>query len=135
AWIWVRPYEAQPESPDPEYPFWLNTGRVVEHWHSGSMTRRIPVLHKAMPSAYVELHPADAKALGIRNGNMVRLVTRRGSMEFPAAIDKRGRPQRGMVFVPFFDEGKLINELTLDAFCPISKQPDYKKCSVRVEKV
>lgn len=135
AWIWVRPYEAPPEVPDTEYPFWLNTGRVVEHWHSGSMTRRIPVLHKAMPSAYVELHPADAKEMGIRNGNLVRLVTRRGTMELPAAIDKRGRPQRGMVFVPFFDEGKLINDLTLDAFCPISKQPDYKKCAVRIEKV
>ncbi len=135
AWIWVRPYEAPPESPDAEYPFWLNTGRVVEHWHTGSMTRRIPVLHKAMPSAYVELHPADAKELGVRNGNTVRLVTRRGAIELPVAIDKRGRPQRGMVFVPFFDESKLINDLTLDAFCPISKQPDYKKCSVRVERV
>lgn len=135
AWIWVRPYEAPPEVPDEEYPFWLNTGRVVEHWHSGSMTRRIPVLHKAMPSAYVELHPADARELGIRNGNSVRLVTKRGSIVLPAAIDQRGRPQRGMVFVPFFDEAKLINDLTLDAFCPISKQPDYKKCSVRVERV
>jgi nitrate reductase NapA len=134
AWIWFRPYEAPPEVPDNEYPFWLNTGRVVEHWHTGTMTRRIPVLHKAMPAAYVELHPADAKALGIKTGDSVRLTSPRGTILLPAAIDRRGRPQKGMVFVPFFDEGKLINELTLDAFCPISKQPDYKKCAVRVEK-
>ncbi len=134
AWIWIRPYEPPPEEPDAEYPFWLNTGRVLEHWHSGSMTRRIPILHQAVPAAYVELHPQDAKRLGIRNGDRVRLVSRRGSITLPAAIDQRGRPSRGQVFVPFFDESVLINELTLDAFCPISKQPDYKKCAVKVER-
>jgi nitrate reductase (cytochrome) len=134
AWIWFRPYEPAAESPDKEYPFWLNTGRVVEHWHTGSMTRRIPVLHQAMPSAYVELHPADAKRIGVKNGDRVKLVSRRGSLVLPALIDRRGRPPEGQVFVPFFDENLLINELTLDAFCPISKQPDYKKCAVRVEK-
>ena len=133
AWIWFRPYEPPAESPDKEYPFWLNTGRVVEHWHSGSMTRRIPVLHQAVPNAYAELHPDDAKTLGVRNGGKVKLTSRRGSLVLPVAIDKRGRPPRGMVFVPFFDEHLLINELTLDAFCPISKQPDYKKCAVKVE--
>lgn len=135
AWIWARPYEAPPEQPDQEYPFWLNTGRVLEHWHTGSMTRRIPVLHQAVPGAYVELHPADAEALNIRHGEKVRLISRRGEIVLPAAIDQRGRPPKGQVFVPFFDEALLINELTLDAFCPISKQPDYKKCAVRVEKV
>lgn len=134
AWIWFRPYEPPPERPDRDYPFWLNTGRVVEHWHTGSMTRRIPVLHKAVPNAYVELHPEDAKRLDIRTGEKVRLTSRRGSLVLPALIDVRGRPAKGQVFVPFFDEGLLINELTLDAFCPISKQPDYKKCAVRVEK-
>lgn len=134
AWIWFRPYEPPPERPDKEYPFWLNTGRVVEHWHSGSMTRRIPVLHKAVPNAYVELHPDDAKAMGVRTGERVRLTSRRGTLVLPALIDVRGRPAKGQVFVPFFDEGLLINELTLDAFCPISKQPDYKKCAVRVER-
>ena len=64
AWIWARPYEAAPENPDNEYPFLLNTGRVVEHWHTGSMTRRIPVLHQAVPNAYVELNPSDAKTHG-----------------------------------------------------------------------
>ena len=135
AWVWFRPYEVPPESPDEEYPFWLDTGRVIEHWHTGSMTRRVPVLHQAMPSAYVELHPEDADRLRIRDGERVRLVSRRGSIVLPAAINQRGVPDRGQVFVPFFDESYLINELTLDAFCPISKQPDYKKCAVRVEKV
>ncbi|MEO9967135.1 MAG: molybdopterin-dependent oxidoreductase [Reichenbachiella sp.] len=134
AWIWSRPYEPAPEEQDGEYPFLLNTGRVIEHWHTGSMTRRIPVLHQAVPKAYVELNPDDAKAMGIKNGNTVRLISRRGQIELPASVNERGKPVRGHVFVPFFDEGKLINELTLDAFCPISKQPDYKKCAIKVEK-
>jgi nitrate reductase NapA len=135
AWLWLRPYEAPPEWPDEEYPLWLSTGRVLEHWHSGSMTRRIPTLHRAVPRAYVELHPLDAEELGVRNRAVVRLVTRRGSMEIEARIDYRGRPARGQVFVPFFDESLLVNELTLDAYCPISAQPDYKKCAVRVERI
>lgn len=134
AWVWIRPYEAPPESPDDEYPFWLNTGRVVEHWHTGSMTRRIPILHRAMPRAYAELHAQDAAALGVRDGDEVRLTSRRGSIVLEARIDGRGQPTRGQVFVPFFDESKLINEVTLDAYCPISAQPDYKKCAVRVER-
>ncbi|QLE00163.1 molybdopterin-dependent oxidoreductase [Galbibacter sp. BG1] len=132
--IWQRPYEAPPEMPDEEYPYWLCTGRVVEHWHTGSMTRRIPVLHQAMPHAYVELNPEDAKRLNIATGDLVKLTTRRGEITVPAAINLRGVPEPMQVFVPFFDEHMLINELTLDAFCPISKQPDYKKCAVKVEK-
>jgi nitrate reductase NapA len=134
AWIWARPYEPAAESPDAEYNFWLNTGRVLEHFHTGSMTRRVPVLHQAMPSSYVELNPEDAAGLGVVNGEMVKIISRRGSVTMPASINGRGVPPRGMVFVPFFDESYLINEVTLDAFCPISKQPDYKKCAVRLEK-
>jgi nitrate reductase NapA len=133
--IWARPYEPPPEIPDADYPFWLNTGRVLEHWHTGTLTRRVPQLHQAVPAAYVEIHPDDARRLGIQNGEPVRLVTRRGQLALPAVIDGRGQPLPGSVFVPFFDEGKLINQLTLDAYCPISKQPDYKKCAVRVEKI
>jgi nitrate reductase NapA len=134
AWIWFRPYEPAAEQPDDEYPFWLNTGRVLEHWHSGSLTRRVSVLHQAVPSSYVELNPDDAKKLGIRHGDKVKLTSRRGTITIKASINDRGVPPQGMVFVPFFDESLLINELTLDAFCPISKQPDYKKCAVKVEK-
>ncbi|WP_109300959.1 molybdopterin-dependent oxidoreductase [Aquimarina sp. AU474] len=133
--IWQRPYEPAAEEPDAEYPFWLGTGRVVEHWHTGSMTRRIPVLHKAMPHGYVELHPEDAKRMQIRNGDSVKLTTRRGEIILPASVDQRGIPAPMQVFVPFFDENMLINDITLDSFCPISKEPDYKKCAVKVEKV
>jgi nitrate reductase NapA len=134
AWIWLRPYEPAAESPDREYPFWLNTGRVLEHWHTGSMTRRIPILHKAVPEAYVEINVDDATALGITNGSKVKITSRRGSVVMDAMINGRGNPPKGMVFVPFFDENFLINEVTLDAFCPISKQPDYKKCAVKLER-
>ncbi len=133
--IWARPYEAPPEIPDKEYPFWLCTGRVLEHWHSGTMTRRIKELYQANPRAYVELNPEDARALGVYQGDNIRLVSRRGSLELPVSINGRSIPQKGAVFVPFFDETKLINMLTLDAYCPISKQPDYKKCAVRLERV
>ena len=98
------------------------------------MTRRVPLLHQAMPHAYAELSPADAKRLGVKNGDAVKLTSRRGEITLPASVNGRGVPTDGQVFVPFFDENKLINELTLDAYCPISKQPDYKKCAVKVEK-
>jgi len=132
--IWQRPYQPPPESPDREYPYWLCTGRVLEHWHTGSMTRRVKELHQAMPEAFVEIHPEDAAALGVTDGAMVKLVSRRGELALKASVNGRGVPQRGLVHVPFFDESKLPNLLTLDAHCPISKQPDYKKCAVRVEK-
>lgn len=135
AWLIFRPYEPAAEEPDEEYPFWLSTGRVLEHWHTGSMTRRVGVLHRAMPHAYVELHPTDARKLGIRKGDPVKVISRRGEVVLPAAINERGVPNRGNVFVPFFDESMLINEVTLDAFCPLSKEPDYKKCAVRIERV
>ncbi len=115
-------------------PFWLNTGRVLEHWHTGSMTRRVPILHRAVPEAYVEINPDDATRLGITNGSKVKVSSRRGSVTMKASINGRGA-RKGMVFVPFFDESYLINEVTLDAFCPISKQPDYKKCAVKLERV
>jgi len=133
--IWQRPYEPAAEEPDNEYPYWLNTGRVLEHWHTGSMTRRIPVLHKAMPYTYVELNPEDAKRLKIKTGTKVKLTTRRGEIILLASVNERGIPAPMQVFVPFFDENFLINDITLDSFCPISKEPDYKKCAVKIEKV
>ncbi|HET9481263.1 MAG TPA: molybdopterin-dependent oxidoreductase [Candidatus Polarisedimenticolia bacterium] len=133
--VWARPYEPPPEIPDGDYPFWLCTGRVLEHWHTGSMTRRIPQLHQAVPEAFVEIHPEDARQLGIAQGRMVRIVSRRGACELPASINGRSVPRRGLVFVPFFDEARLVNKLTLDATCPISKETDFKKCAVKVTRV
>ena len=132
--VWARPYEPPPEVPDNEYPFWLCTGRVLEHWHTGTMTRRIPELHRSVPEAFVEIHPDDAREMGVADGNAVRVVSRRGSCVLPASVNGRSIPRRGLVFVPFFDEARLINDVTLDAYCPISREPDYKKCAVRLEK-
>lgn len=132
--IWLRPYQPPAEVPDDKFPFWLTTGRVLEHWHTGSMTRRVKQLYQAVPTAYVELNRADALELGVASGDRIRLVSRRGKIELQAIVDGRGRPPRGTVFVPFFDQGKLINQLTLDAMDNISKEPDYKKCAVRLEK-
>jgi nitrate reductase NapA len=134
AQVWFHPYEPPPESPDAQFPLWLCTGRVIEHWHSGTLTMRIPQLRRAMPQAYVEVNREDAARLGIGQGEVVVLETRRGRLELPAWIDGRGRPPQGSVFVPFFDEKVAINQLTLDAHDPISKQPDYKKCAVRLTK-
>jgi nitrate reductase (cytochrome) len=134
AQIWFHPHEPPPEVPDAEFPFWLCTGRVIEHWHTGSLTMRIPQLHRAMPQAYVEMHREDAKALGVADGEVVILESRRGKVEVPVWIDGRGSPPRGSVFVPFFDETIAINATTLEAHDPLSKQPDYKKCAVRIRR-
>jgi len=134
AQVWFSPWVAPPEIPDGDFPFWLSTGRVLEHWHSGTMTRRVPQLDRAMPRAYVELHPDDAAALGVRSGDKVVIESRRGRIELPAWVGGRGAPPKGSVFVPFFDENLLINEVTLEAHDPFSKQPDYKKCAVQVKK-
>jgi nitrate reductase NapA len=135
AWIWLRPYDAPPESPDAEYPLWLSTGPVLEHWGSGSMTQRIPTLHRAAPRAYLEMNRADADRLGIRNGDMVRVYSRRGSMVIEARIDYRSQLPRGQIFVPSFDEAHPVQRLMLDSFCPLSGQPDTTTCAARVERV
>jgi nitrate reductase NapA len=135
AWVWLRPYEPPAESPDPAYPFWLGTGAVLEHWGAGSMTQRIPTLHRSIPHAYVEVNREDATRLGIRDGETVRLVSRRGSLEIQARLDYRSQPSPGQLFVPVFDEAAPVNRLTLDACCPLSGQPDATKCAVRVERL
>ncbi|GDY11990.1 periplasmic nitrate reductase [Planctomycetota bacterium] len=134
AFIWFHPYEHAPEEPDEAYPFWLCTGRVIEHWHSGTMTMRVPQLRRSMPAAYIELHSADASRLNVRSGDPVVVESRRGSLRLPAWIGGRGQPPEGTVFVPFFDERLLINDVTLDAHDPFSKQPDFKKCAVRLRR-
>jgi nitrate reductase NapA len=134
AWIWLRPHEPPAESPDRAYPFWLRTGAVLEHSGTGTLTRRIPTLHRSVPRAYVEINREDANRLGVRNRETVRLVSRRGSVEIEARIDYRSRPPRGQLFVPDFDEGTPVGRLMLDAFCPLSGQPDVGTCAVRVER-
>ncbi len=133
--IFALPYEPPAEVPDKEFPFWLSTGRVLEHWHSGSMTRRVPELHRAVPNAVCYMHPEDATALGLRRGVEVEISSRRGSMRTRVETRGRNKPPRGLVFVPWFDASQLINKLTLDATDPISFQTDFKKCAVRIAKV
>ncbi|BBI60820.1 hypothetical protein HSBAA_21260 [Vreelandella sulfidaeris] len=124
--VYAVPYEPPAESPDDEYPLWLVTGRVLEHWHSGSMTRRVPELHRAFPQAVVYLHPQDARELGVRRGSEVRIISPRGEMNSRVETRGRNRMPRGLVFVPWFDASQLINKVTLDATDPISKQTDFK---------
>lgn len=133
--IFFRPYMDAPEMPDKEYPFWMATGRVIEHWHTGTMTMRVPELYRAVPNAECFMNPDDAEKLGFTNGEEVWIESRRGRVK--AHINTRGRDRmpKGSVFIPFFDERVLVNKVTLDATCPISKQTDFKKSAVKLYKV
>lgn len=132
--IFCRPYMDPPEKPDSEYPAWLCTGRVLEHWHSGTMTMRVPELYRAVPEALIYLHPADAEKFKVKQGDLAWVESRRGQVK--ARVDTRGRnrPPRGLVYVPWFDEKVFINKVCLDATCPLSGQTDFKKCAVKVYK-
>ena len=132
--IFALPYQDPPEMPDKEYNLWLSTGRVLEHWHTGSMTRRVPELYKSFPDAVVFMHPDDARDRGLQRGMEVKIASRRGEVVMRVETRGRNKPPRGLVFIPFFDAGRLVNKLTLDATCPISKETDYKKCAVKVTK-
>ena len=123
------------EMPDAEYPYVLNTGRVIEHWHSGTMTMRVRMLRELSPRAYVEVSPEDAESLKLTNGSKLKIVSRRGDIVLPVWVT--GRARQGMVFVPWFDENKLINLLTVDAPKSWSGagEPDYKICAVKLMKV
>ena len=133
--VWLRPYEPAAESPDKEYPFWLSTGRVLEHWHTGTMTRRVKSLYKSYPHATAHLNRRDASRLRLRSGDKIKIISRRGEVEVQAEIGGRFTPQSGLVFVPWFDEDVMINNVTLDAFCPLSNETDFKKCAVKIVKV
>ncbi|MGX3020688.1 nitrate reductase catalytic subunit NapA [Ursidibacter sp. B-7004-1] len=132
--ILAVPYEPPAEAPDAEYDLWLTTGRVLEHWHTGSMTRRVPELHRSFPNNLVWMHPTDAQKRGLRHGDKVKVISRRGEMI--SHLDTRGRNKmpEGVIYTTFFDAGQLANKLTLDATDPISKETDFKKCAVKVEK-
>ncbi|MBO6897288.1 MAG: nitrate reductase catalytic subunit NapA [Shimia sp.] len=133
--IIFAPYEPPAESPDEDFNLWLVTGRVLEHWHSGSMTRRVPELHRSYPYAQVFMHPEDARERGLRRGQEIVISTRRGDMHSRVETRGRNKMPKGVVFVPWFDEGQLINKLTLDATCPLSKETDFKKCACKIERV
>ncbi len=133
--IFARPYMDPPEMPDAEYPVWLSTGRVLEHWHSGTMTMRVPELYRAVPEALCYMHPADAEKFGVKQGGLCWVESRRGKVKARVETRGRNRPARGLVYVPWFDEKVFINKVCLDATCPQSKQTDFKKCAVKVYSV
>ena len=132
--IFFRPYMDPPEIPNKEYPFWLCTGRVLEHWHSGTMTMRVPELYKAVPEAMCYMSELDAGKLNLMQNDVVWIESRRGKVK--ARVDLRGRnkPPVGLVYVPWFDENVFINKVCLDATCPLSNETDYKKCAVKIYK-
>jgi assimilatory nitrate reductase catalytic subunit len=127
--------DAQPISDAVEatFPFLLNTGRTVEHWHSRTKTGRIGVLDQLAPEGWVEVNPIDATALGVEGGDLVDLASRRGRVEgVPVRITATVRP--GEVFVPFHYDERCVNRLTVDEFDPISREPNYKQSAVRIER-
>ncbi|OIQ08179.1 nitrate reductase [Moorella thermoacetica] len=139
--LWAVPYAPPPEVPDGEFPFWLNTGRIIEHYHTRTRTKRIPELQALVPGAYVEINPHDAARLKISEGEVVRVVSRRGWIEVPARLTEV--VAEGEVFVPFhfgdLDPGErerrqAANHLTGRNVDPLSGQPLAKAGTCRIER-
>jgi predicted molibdopterin-dependent oxidoreductase YjgC len=128
------PCEFRPlaEVPDEEYDFFLTTGRIYYHYHTGTMTRRTSILEREAPVPFVEVNPDDAKRLGIRNGDKVEVTSRRGSIKAMAEVTTRV-PKR-VVFSTFHFYEAPINLLTNAAFDPVAKIPEYKGCAVKVRR-
>ncbi|MFV0421051.1 molybdopterin oxidoreductase family protein [Oleidesulfovibrio sp.] len=129
---WLRPQKPPAEQVSEEYPFVLTTGRVIDHWHTATMTGKVPEIARSFPHAYVEVNVKDAERMSIQHGDKVKLTTRRGEMLFDARVGDVCEP--GLVFVPWFDPKLVVNNLTVDAIDPGSKQPEFKICSCKVEK-
>jgi len=127
-------YSPPDETPDDEYPLILTSGRVVFHFLSGNQTRRIGFLHDQCPEPYVEVHPETAMKMKINDGEKVRVVSKRGSGEFPVLVVKTIRPDT--IFIPYhWGEKKAVNQLTNPKLDPTSKIPEYKACAARIEKI
>ena len=121
------------EAPDEEYPLTLTTGRIMFHYHTGSLTRRSEKLDQEVREGYVEISPQDADRLGLGKSELVRVISRRGEIETRAWITRRVPP--GVVFIPFHFAESAANMLTNAALDPIAKIPEYKVAAVRVEKI
>lgn len=126
-------WTAAPELPSKDYPLVLNTGRLLEHWHTGSMTRRSKILDGLAPTAFVGMHPEDGRSLGIADGDRVRVTSARGSIDLEARLTEK--ECKGAVFVPFHFREAAANLLTIDALDPDAKIPEFKFCAVRVAKI
>lgn len=126
-------YREPAEMPDPEYPFMLTTGRMMFHWHTGTMTRRSVKLDQEVPAAYAEMHPEDARRVGVDGNRRVHMCSRRGEIEIDVRITEQIRP--GLVFIPFHFAEAAANALTHAALDPIAKIPEYKVCAVQIRAV
>jgi formate dehydrogenase major subunit len=120
------------ELPDEDYPFVLNTGRMLEHWHTGSMTRRSYALDAIAPVAQAYLHPDDAASLGLADGDLARVSSRRGTIELAVKVSYAEAP--GNCFIPFHFREAAANLLTIDEIDPMGKIPEFKFCAVRIER-
>jgi len=120
------------EQPNRRYPFTLNTGRTVEHWHTRTKTGEVPILDSLSPQAWIEVHPDDANQLGIRVGDTVRVSSERGAID-GIGVRITSIVRRGEVFVPFHFDEMCANRLTLNEFDPVSREPNYKQCAVRID--
>jgi len=118
------------ELPDEEFPFVLNTGRLLQHWHTGSMTRRSFALDAIAPRAEMYIHPDDAAALGLAEDDLARVTSRRGEIVLNVRISHREAP--GNIFIPFHFREAAANLLTIDEIDPMGKIPEFKFCAVRV---
>lgn len=145
AYLWALDYVPPPEVPDTTYPFWLNTGRVIEHFHSRTKTKRVAQLHEMVPENYVEINSADASRLKIVTGNLVRVTSRRGEIVVKAKVTDTTAV--GAVFIPMhfgdLDPSDVaqnggrqvaVNRLTMNYVDPVCYQPIYKHCAVKIAK-
>lgn len=133
--IFLRPYKGAEEEPDIDFPFYLTTGRVIEQWHTGTMTMRIPEIARSHPNGYVEIHPDDAVSHTIGTGDMIEVTSRRGRCVLPAVLTDAALP--GILFVPMHDQKyeRLVNFLCNDAVDPGSFEPEYKVAAVRIKRL
>ena len=126
-------WEPFPDQPGKGFPFILNTGRTVEHWHTRTKTAQVALLERMSPNAWLEMNPEDARRLGLKSHENVSLVSRRGQVHnVELRLTEIIAP--GQLFMPFHFVETNVNEVTQDAFDPISREPNYKQCAVRVER-
>ena len=121
------------EVPDSEYPYLLTTGRILYHFHTGTMTRRVGGLDEVRPEGSVEIHPDDARALGLTDGDYAEVESRRGKVVALCVVTERSRPNS--VFMAFHFREAAANVLTNDALDPVAKIPEFKVCAVKIVKV
>lgn len=132
--IFYRPYAAPVEQPDANYDLWLCTGRILEHWHTGSMTMRVKELERAAPNAYLYMNPDDAAKRGLKNGDIATVESRRGKINAIVQTNQRNFMCKGSTWLAFFDRKVQTNQVVIDATDPLSEEPDFKKSAVKVYK-